>query len=63
MMTASACLEARLREVNVLKRKLTFNDIPAFYHGVATLLGMAEGMFKYGVDNSPDTLLDKRNGI
>lgn len=61
MTTAPACLEARLREINVLKRKLTFSDIPAFYHGVATLLGMAEGMFNYDFDNSPDTLLDKRN--
>lgn len=60
-MTTPVYIESRLREINLLKRKITFNNIPAFYHSVATSLGMAEGMFKYGFENSLDTLLDKRN--
>jgi hypothetical protein len=54
-------LDSRLREINRLKRKLTFGNIPAFYHSVATSLGMAEGMFKYGFDNSLDILTNKNN--
>lgn len=54
-------VENRLREINRLKRKLTFGNIPAFYHAVATSLGMAEGMLKYGFENSLDTLTDQRN--
>ena len=50
-----------LREVNRLKRKLTFGNIPGFYHSVATSLGMAEGMLKYGFENSLDILTNKRN--
>jgi hypothetical protein len=50
-----------LRDVNRLKRKLTFGNMPAFYHSVATSLGMAEGMLKYGFENSLDTLTNKKN--
>lgn len=54
-------IEHRLREINRLKLKLTFGNIPPFYHAVATSLGMAEGMLKYGFENSLDILTDKRN--
>ena len=54
-------VENRLREINRLKRKITFGNIPAFYHAVATSLGMAEGMLKYGFENSLDILTDQRN--
>ncbi len=45
-------IEHRLREINRLKLKLTFGNVPPFYHAVATSLGMAEGMLKYGFENS-----------
>ncbi len=54
-------IESRLREINRLKRKITFGNIPAFYHSVSTSLGMAEGMLKYGFENSLDVLTDKKN--
>ena len=51
----------RLREINRMKQKITFGNVPAFYHSVATSLGLAEGMFRYGFENSLDLVLDKRN--
>ncbi len=54
-------IEHRLREINRLKLKLTFGNVPPFYHAVATSLGMAEGMLKYGFENSLDILTDQRN--
>ena len=54
-------IEHRLREINRLKLKLTFGNVPAFYHAVATSLGMAEGMLKYGFENSLDILTNQRN--
>lgn len=51
----------RLREINRLKHRITFGNTPAFFHAVSTSLGLAEGLFRYGFENSLDTLLDKRN--
>lgn len=53
--------ELRLREINRLKKKINFGNISNFYHSVSTSLGLAEGMYKYGFENSLDILLDKRN--
>jgi hypothetical protein len=53
--------ELRLREINRLKNKINFGNIPNFYHSVSTSLGLAEGMYKYGFENSLDILLDKKN--
>lgn len=54
-------IEHRLREINRLKLKLTFGNVPPFYHAVATSIGMAEGMLKYGFENSLDVLTDQQN--
>lgn len=54
-------LELRLREINRLKKKVTFGNVPPFYHAVSTSLGLAEGLFRYGFENSLDLLLDKNN--
>ena len=54
-------LEKNLREINRLKKKINFGEVSNFYHAVATSLGLAEGMYRYGFDNSLDVLLDKRN--
>ena len=53
--------DLRLREINRLKKKITFGNISNFYHSVSTSLGLAEGMYKYGFENSLDILLDKKN--
>lgn len=54
-------VDHRLREINRLKRQLSFGNIPPFYHAVATSLGMAEGMLKYGFENSLDVLTNPDN--
>lgn len=54
-------LELRLREINRLKKKINFGNVPPFYHAVSTSLGLAEGMYRYGFENSLDLLLDKKN--
>ncbi|GAA0858659.1 hypothetical protein [Aliiglaciecola litoralis] len=53
--------DIKLREINRLKQKITFNNVPAFYHAVATSLGLAEGMFRYGFENSLDLVLNQQN--
>ncbi|WP_342805125.1 hypothetical protein [Alteromonas sp. M12] len=50
-----------LRDINRLKQKITFNNVPPFYHAVSTSLGLAEGMFRYGFENSLDGLLNQAN--
>lgn len=50
-----------LRDINRLKQKITFGNVPPFYHSVATSLGLAEGVFRYGFENSLDMVLDQRN--
>jgi hypothetical protein len=51
----------RLGQINRLKKKITFGNIPHNYHALSTSIAMAEGMTKYGFDNSLDTLLNKEN--
>lgn len=53
--------DLRLREINRLKKKLNFGNVPPFYHAVSTSLGLAEGLFRYGFENSLDLLLDQKN--
>jgi hypothetical protein len=50
-----------LREINVKKKRITFGNIPDYFHMTATSLAAAEGMMKYGFDNKIDLLLDKNN--
>ena len=51
----------RLGEINQLKKKITFGNIPNNYHALSTSISTAEGMSKYGFDNRLDTLLNKEN--
>ena len=53
--------DIKLREINRLKQKITFGNVPAFYHAVSTSLGLAEGMFRYGFENSLDLVLNQNN--
>lgn len=53
--------ELRLREINRLKKKINFGNVPPFYHAVSTSLGLAEGLFRYGFENSLDILMDQKN--
>ncbi len=53
--------DIKLREINRLKKKITFGNVPPFYHAVSTSLGLAEGMFRYGFENSLDLVMSKRN--
>lgn len=54
-------IEMQVRDINRLKKKITFGNISGFYHAVSTSLGFAEGMLKYGLDNSLDALTNKSN--
>jgi hypothetical protein len=53
--------DMNLREINRFKQKVTFNNVPAFYHSVSTSLGLAEGMLRYGFENSLDLVMDQTN--
>ncbi|WJG10086.1 hypothetical protein [Aliiglaciecola sp. LCG003] len=53
--------DIKLREINRLKQKITFGNVPPFYHAVSTSLGLTEGMFRYGFENSLDLVIDQNN--
>lgn len=53
--------DMRLSDISQLKKRLTFGNIPPGFHAVATSIGMAEGMFRYGFEDHLDKLLDKSN--
>ncbi|GAB5379282.1 MAG: hypothetical protein Alis3KO_12690 [Aliiglaciecola sp.] len=59
--TSAYNADIKLREINRLKQKITFGNVPAFYHAVSTSLGLAEGMFRYGFENSLDLVLNQGN--
>lgn len=54
-------LNSELREINRAKKRITFGNIPDYFHVTATSLAAAEGAVKYGFENKVDMLLDKTN--
>lgn len=53
--------DIKLREINRIKQRITFGNVPPFYHAVSTSLGLAEGMFRYGFENSLELVMSKNN--
>jgi hypothetical protein len=51
----------RLGQINRLKKKITFGNIPHNYHALSTSIAMAEGMSQYGFENSLDVLTNQEN--
>lgn len=54
-------IESTLRDIHRQKKLLTMGNIPNSFHLVAHSLGMAEGMLRYGFENSLNILTNKNN--
>jgi len=52
---------ATLKEINALKKKISWGDVPAIYHLISTSLGNLEGILTNGFDNAYKNLLDQGN--
>ena len=50
-----------LKEINGLKKRLTWGDIPNIYNLLATSVSEMDGLLSYGFDNPYKQLLDKSN--
>ncbi len=48
-----------LKEINALKKKLTWGDVPAIYHLVASSLSELDGILSHGFDSNFKNILDK----
>lgn len=48
-----------LKEINALKKKLNWGDVPAIYHLVASSLSELDGILSHGFDSSYKTILDR----
>lgn len=48
-----------LKEINALKKKLNWGDVPAIYHLVASSLSELDGILSHGFDNAYKTILDR----
>ncbi len=48
-----------LKEINALKKKLNWGDIPAIYHLVSSSLSELNGILSHGFDSSYKTILDR----
>ena len=50
---------ANLKEINALKKKLNWGDVPAIYHLVSSSLSELDGILTHGFDSSYKTILDR----
>jgi len=48
-----------LKEINALKKKLNWGDVPAIYHLVTSSLSELDGILSHGFDSSYKTILDR----
>lgn len=48
-----------LKEINALKKKLTWGDVPAIYHLVASSLSELDGILSHEFDSAYKTILDR----
>jgi hypothetical protein len=48
-----------LKEINALKKKLNWGDVPTIYHLVASSLSELDGILSHGFDSSYKTILDR----
>ena len=49
-----------LKEINALKKKLNWGEVPAIYHMVSTSVGDLDGILTHGFESSFKNILDKR---
>jgi hypothetical protein len=48
-----------LKEINALKKKLNWGDVPAIYHLVTSSLSELDGILSHGFDSAYKTILDR----
>ena len=52
---------ATVKDINALKKRINWGEIPAFFHLVANSIAEAEGFINYGFDNAYKRIVDRRN--
>ena len=55
----SLAKNSNLKEINALKKKLNWGDVPAIYHLVASSLSELDGILSHGFDSAYKTILDR----
>ena len=50
-----------LKEINALKKKLNWGEVPAIYHMVSSSIGNLDGILTHGFDSAYKQLLNKNN--
>lgn len=50
-----------IKDINALKKKLNWGEIPSFFHIVSNAIADAEGFINYGFDNAYKRIVDRRN--
>lgn len=53
--------ELNLKEINGLKKKLSWGEIPPFFHMISTSLADLEGIHTHGFDHALKTLINREN--
>ena len=56
---SSLAKNPNLKEINALKKKLNWGDVPAIYHLVTSSLSELDGILSHGFDSSFKTILDR----
>jgi hypothetical protein len=56
---SSLAKNPNLKEINALKKKLNWGDVPAIYHLVASSLSELDGILSHGFDSSYKTILNR----
>jgi len=56
---SSLAKNPNLKEINALKKKLNWGDVPAIYHLVSSSLSELNGILSHGFDSAYKTILDR----
>lgn len=56
---SSLAKKPNLKEINALKKKLNWGDVPAIYHLVSSSLSELDGILSHGFDSAFKTILDR----
>jgi hypothetical protein len=52
---------ATTKEINAMKKRINWGEIPAFFQLVSSSIAEAEGFIQYGFDNAYKRIVDRRN--
>lgn len=53
--------DATVKDINAMKKRINWGEIPAFFHLVSSSIADAEGFINYGFDNAYKRIVDKNN--